>query len=261
MNKVKLGIFGPSGKMGQNIISQLEKFDNDLLLSSLCEQKNHEAIGKKIRGITVLDCLESFISNSEVIIDFTSPDATLALMEKLDDKKASLVTGTTGFSVQQLETFYKLSNGLTLLQSFNMSMGVNILLDIVEKVSSKIPEVDIEISEVHHKYKKDAPSGTAISIGESVKKGRKKFEKTSYVYRGVEQNKVRNKGDIGFTSLRGGDVIGEHTVYFFLNGERIELKHIASSRKIFSVGALKAASWLHQKKAGLYTISDMLKEY
>ena len=259
MNKVKLGIFGPSGKMGQNIISQLEKFDNDLLLSSLCEQKNHEAIGKKIRGITVLDCLETFISNCEVIIDFSSPDATLALMEKLDDKKASLVTGTTGFSVQQLETFYKLSNGLTLLQSFNMSMGVNILLDIVEKVSSKIPEVDIEISEVHHKYKKDAPSGTAISIGESVKKGRKKFEETSYVYRGVEQNKVRNKGDIGFTSLRGGDVIGEHSVFYFMNGEQIEIKHKATNRKIFSLGALHAAVWIRNKGPGLYSMKDVLK--
>lgn len=257
MSKVKLGIFGPNGKMGKNIISQLDKFSDNLLLTSLCEQEGHDAVGKKINGIAIIDCLEQFIDSCDVIIDFTSPKATLSLIKKLK-KGVSLVTGTTGFSEQQYKSFIKLTSGLTVLQSFNMSLGINIMLDVVEKISSKIDDVDIEISEVHHKFKKDSPSGTAISIGEAIKKGRKKFEQSVYVYRGLEHNKARKKGDIGFSSLRGGDVIGDHTVSYFMNGERIEVKHKAENRNIFSLGALHAAIWIRNKDAGLYSMRDVL---
>ena len=173
--------------------------------------------------------------------------------------KTALVTGTTGYTKTEEKKFQELVNGRKVLRSFNMSIGINLMKNLIKAASKNISsQSDIEIVEIHHNKKKDIPSGTAISLAKSVQEGFKKIAKFSY--REENKNKARGKNEIGFASIRGGDVIGEHTVYFFLNGERIELKHIASSRKIFSVGALKAASWLHQKKVGLYTISDMLKE-
>ena len=173
--------------------------------------------------------------------------------------KTALVTGTTGYTTTEEKKFQGLVNGRKVLRSFNMSIGINLMKNLIKAASKNISsQSDIEIVEIHHNKKKDIPSGTSISLAKSVQEGFKGI--TEFSYREENKNKVRGKNEIGFASIRGGDVIGEHTVYFFLNGERIELKHIASSRKIFSVGALKAASWLHQKKAGLYTISDMLKE-
>ena len=197
--------------------------------------------------------------------DYSNETETLPPQEQLlkvmhDLKtKTALVTGTTGYTKTEEKKFQGLVNGRKVLRSFNMSIGINLMKNLIKAASKNISsQSDIEIVEIHHNKKKDIPSGTAISLAKSVQEGFKGIAKFSY--REENKNKARGKNEIGFASIRGGDVIGEHTVYFFLNGERIELKHIASSRKIFSVGALKAASWLHQKKAGLYTISDMLKE-
>ena len=126
--------------------------------------------------------------------------------------------------------------------------------------ASKIGKsVDIEIIESHHKLKKDSPSGTAISLGEAVKKGRKNYEKNTFVYRGLNFNQERKKGEIGFSSIRGGDVVGEHSVIFFMNGERLELTHKATEREIFSRGSLNAALWIKNQKPGLYNMQDMIE--
>lgn len=260
MKKIKLGIFGPSGRMGTSIISELKEFKSQLILTSLCEQKNHPSKGKIINEIEIVDCLESFVKNCEVIIDFTSPDATLKLMKKLNNNsKVCLITGTTGFSKDQYKDFRNLAKKLTVLQSFNMSLGVNLLLQTVQKISEKISDdVDVEISETHHKHKKDAPSGTALLIGNAVKKGRK-IKSDSYIFRNLNYNEKRKKGGIGFSSIRGGDVIGEHTTFFFMDGERIEITHKASDRNIFSKGALHAAVWIKNKDPGLYSMIDVLE--
>ena len=260
MKKIKIGIFGPGGRMGSDLLKQIENF-NSLELAVLCEKEKHKDVGKTVSGIVVGDDINNLIKSSDVIIDFTIPAATINLLKVMHDlkTKTALVTGTTGYTKTEEKKFQGLVNGRKVLRSFNMSIGINLMKNLIKAASKNISsQSDIEIVEIHHNQKKDIPSGTAISLAKSVQEGFKGIAKFSY--REENKNKARGKNEIGFASIRGGDVIGEHTVYFFLNGERIELKHMASSRKIFSVGALKAASWLHQKKAGLYTISDMLKE-
>ena len=260
MKKIKIGIFGPGGRMGSDLLEQIENFSS-LELSVLCEKGKHKDVGKTVSGIVIGDDINNLVKCSDVIIDFTIPAATINLLKAMHDLKAktALVTGTTGYTKTEEKKFQELVNGRKVLRSFNMSIGINLMKNLIKAASKNISsQSDIEIVEIHHNQKKDIPSGTAISLAKSVQEGFKGIAKFSS--REENKNKARGKNEIGFASIRGGDVIGEHTVYFFLNGERIELKHIASSRKIFSVGALKAASWLHQKKAGLYTISDMLKE-
>ena len=246
--------------MGSDLLEQIENF-NSLELAVLCEKGKHKDVGKTVSGIVIGDDINNLIKSSDVIIDFTIPAATINLLNAMNalKTKTALVTGTTGYTKAEEKKFQGLVNGRKVLRSFNMSIGINLMKNLIKAASKNISsQSDIEIVEIHHNKKKDIPSGTAISLAKSVQEGFKGIAKFSY--REENKNKARGKNEIGFASIRGGDVIGEHTVYFFLNGERIELKHIASSRKIFSVGALKAASWLHQKKAGLYTISDMLKE-
>ena len=244
MKKIKIGIFGPKGRMGESILEQIKNF-SELKLSSLCENKKHSIVGKEIAGILVHSNLKKLVNESDVIIDFTIPEATINLLEELrkSKKKTAVVTGTTGFTKSQEKKFLKLCKGLKILQSFNMSLGINILKELVKKTAKIISEEsDIEISEIHHNMKRDVPSGTALTLADSVNEG----------------VKVKKKNEIGFSSLRGGDVVGEHSVYFFMDGERIELTHRAVDRKIFSNGALKAATWIFNKKPGMYSLIDML---
>ena len=261
MKKIKVGILGPTGRMGKSLLSEKELFPH-VNITRLCESKNHKDIGKEIAGIKLTSSLIDLISNSEVVIDFSAPKATIDLIKTLKNNNKNevcLITGTTGFSESELKQFRKLSKGLRIMQSYNMSIGINLLLSSVEFFSEKLGKnVDIEIIETHHKYKKDAPSGTALSIGEAVKKGRKSHEKSKFIYRGLEFNKEREAGEIGFSSIRGGDVVGEHTTHFIMNGERIEVTHKASKREIFSRGALQAVKWIIKQKPGLYNIQDML---
>ena len=139
-----------------------------------------------------------------------------------------------------------------------MSIGISLLKNIVKLASKTVGELsDVEITEIHHNKKKDIPSGTAISLAESVNEGNRKL--SDFSYREKNNNKLRNKNEIGFSSIRGGHIVGEHTVFFFLDGERLELKHAASNRSVFSIGALNAACWIFKKKPGLYSIMDMIE--
>ena len=258
MKKIKIGIFGPKGRMGESILEQIKNF-SELQLSSLCENKKHPIVGKELEGMVVHSNLKKLVVESEVIIDFTLPEATINLLEELrrSNKKTALITGTTGFKKSQEKKFLKLSKGLKILQSFNMSLGVNILKELLRKTAKNISEEsDIEISEIHHNMKRDIPSGTALTLADSINEGAKVKKKNSY--RLQSANLVRKKNEIGFSSIRGADVVGEHTVYFFMDGGRIELTHRAVDRKIFSNGALKAAIWIFKKKPGMYSIIDML---
>ena len=259
METTKLGIMGPSGRMGKSLITVSKEFKN-LQVVSLCDHKDSEIIGKIIDGIEVLSDLEIFLQNVDVVIDFTTPNATLELLKQLSNKKlVGLVTGTTGYDENQVAKFNSYSKGLKVLKASNMSYGINLLQKICEELSSKIGvDADIEILETHHKHKLDAPSGTALSIGNAIKKGRDKIEKSKFIYRGIDFNKKRDNGDIGFSAIRGGDIIGDHSVHFFLNGERLEISHKATDRKVFSIGALKAAEWLKKQEPGLYSLADMV---
>lgn len=258
MSKIRIGVYGPTGKMGSSVIDQLKNFKNFELVS-LCEEKTHKMVGKKINGITIESNIESFLKTTEVIIDFTSPSATLILMNVMKKKniKPAIVSGTTGYSNAQEKKFSELSKGLTVLRSFNMSLGVNILKNLAKMASFNLADIsDIEISETHHNMKRDVPSGTALTLADSILEGSNALRKLNY--RKKASNSVRSKNEIGFTSIRGGDIVGEHTVFFFMDGERIELTHKATDRKIFSLGALKAAEWIVKKKPGFYSMLDMI---
>ncbi len=258
MNKIKIGVFGPDGRMGRDVIEQL-KNDNDSQIDTICEKVGHKSIGKKISGILIEDDLEKLITNVDVIIDFTLPAATINLMTQIrkSTKKPALVTGTTGYSNLQEKKFIKLAKGLKILRSFNMSLGINLMKKILKITSKNISKIsDIEIIETHHNKKRDIPSGTALTLADSINEGSSNQKK--FFFRKKTTDKLRKKNEIGFSSIRGGDVVGDHTVYFFLDGERIEISHKAHSRKIFSLGAVNAAKWIVKKKPGLYTIKDML---
>ena len=259
MKKIRIGILGPDGRMGKDLLNQIKNF-KQLELSSLCEKKGHKLIGQKISEVIVEDNITNFLSKSDVIIDFTSPAATIKLLEIMNRLKTEtpLVSGTTGYSTSEEKKFQLLVKGKRVLRSFNMSIGINILKNLVKLVSRNAgSQADIEIVEIHHNQKKDIPSGTSLALAHSINEGDNKFK--NFAFREKNNDRIREKYEIGFASIRGGDVIGEHTVYFFLDGERLELKHTASSRNIFSNGALLAAKWIHGKKPGLYSIADMIK--
>ena len=256
MKKIKIGIFGPEGRMGKNIISQIKDYKN-FELSALCEKKGHPSVGKEIKNCKITDNIESFIKSSDVIIDFSIPQGTLELMKRIKKQKVFLVTGTTGYTKKDEKNFLEISKGMTILRSFNMSIGINLLKNLAKISSKKIGKIsDIEIFEIHHNKKKDVPSGTALSIYDSVNEGL--GYKGKPFFREQSSNRPRKKNEIGFSSVRGGEIIGIHKIYFFLDGEELELTHIANDRKIFSRGALDAANWIILKKPGLYSIIDML---
>lgn len=260
MKKINIGIIGPTGRMGSSIITESKFFPN-LKISALCEKKSHPSIGKDIDGIKITDDVGACIERSDIIIDFSSPKSTLSLLDKLKNTDTAIVVGTTGFSKSQEKDFKRLSKDLKLLRSSNMSIGINLALNLTNLITQKMPrDTNIEILDIHHNQKLDSPSGTALSLGEeieSVNKSRK--SKTQFTYRGHNLKRKRKNSEVGFSSIRGGDVIGEHTVYFLLDGERLELTHRASNRKIFSRGSLMAAEWLFKRKKGLYTLRDMLE--
>ena len=259
MKKIKIGIYGSEGRMGKDIISRATKF-KEIEVAFLCEHSKHNSIGKKNLDLIVSSNIKDLIHNSDVIIDFTNAKGTLLLLgsiKKSKDKPA-IITGTTGFSKSEESKFSELKKGLKVLRSFNMSLGVNLMKSIVKTCSKNLVDLaDVEIVEIHHNRKKDIPSGTAITLGESIKEGNQKFKR--FTFREKNNDRVRVKNEIGFSSIRGGNVVGEHSVYFFMDGETIKLTHIANDRKVFSEGALRAAVWIKKQKIGFYSTTDMLK--
>ena len=208
MKKIKIGIFGPGGRMGSDLLKQIENF-NSLELAVLCEKGKHKDVGKTVSGIVIGDDINNLIKFSDVIIDFTIPAATINLLKVMHDlkTKTALVTGTTGYTKIEEKKFQGLANGRKVLRSFNMSIGINLMKNLIKAASKNISsQSDIEIFEIHHNKKKDIPSGTAISLAESVLEGFKEIAKFSY--REENKNKARGKNEIGFASIRGGDVIG-----------------------------------------------------
>ena len=213
---------------------------------------------KKIDTI-ITNNLEDCFEKSDVIIDFSSPELTLLCAKLASVYGKTLVSGTTGFTLEQKQKLRDYSSDAVIIWSSNMSIGVNLLLTLSEKVANILhDDYDIEILEAHHRNKVDAPSGTALCLGEAVAKGR-----------GLDFGKVlrrtrdgiigkRNKEEIGFASLRGGDVIGDHSVIFCGDGERVELTHKASNRIIYAKGAIRAAIWSKDQKNGFYSMRDVL---
>ena len=200
-------------------------------------------------------CLEEF----DVLVDFTSPDATLEHIEQCAQAGKAMVIGTTGFTTEQKQRISEAARIVPIVFSPNMSAGVNISLKLLELAAKALgDEVDIEIVEAHHRYKKDAPSGTALRMGEVIAQalGRDLEEVAVYGREGIADE--RDRKSIGFATIRGGDIVGDHTVIFAGQGERLEITHKASSRMTFASGAVRAAIWLGGRPAGLYSIADVL---
>jgi len=268
MPKIKIAVAGCLGRMGQEIISQILS-NKKLSFIGGFEHKLHPMINKKIIDITniksdlvVTSNSDQIIKNADVLIDFTTPNSTLSNIKKANANKTAIVIGTTGISEKQKNKIKKYSKKIPILMSSNMSLGVNLLFNLVYKTASVLKDIDydIEIAETHHKHKIDAPSGTALSLGEYAAAGRNvSLNKTKILDR-TKNNKKRKKGEIGFSVTRGGEIAGEHTVSFISKNDRVDLVHKASNRSIFVSGAIEAAIYLSKKENGFFTMNDLFSK-
>ena len=263
---IRIGIAGAAGRMGAALIREVSATAGCRLVAA-CERDGHPAVGRVVGdlaglgalGVAVSDSAEGIFRSAEVVIDFTAPAATASHATFAARHGVALVVGTTGLSAVHEAALAEAAHKVAIVRAANFSIGVNLLLALSEKVAATLgPDYDVEIVEMHHRHKKDAPSGTALALGEAVAAGRKVSFKDVAVRGRDGITGERVTGSIGFTSLRGGDVIGDHTVMFASEGERIELTHKASHRRIFAKGAVRAALWLKGRPPGLYSMRDVV---
>ena len=267
MAKVKVGIAGCLGRMGQELTKKILDDKNFIFVGGF-EHKFHPKIGSKISDVTnvnsntlVTKNADTIFKLADVVIDFTTPQSTLLNVKIASTTKTALVIGTTGINNFQRNKIKNYSKKIPILVSSNMSLGVSLLFDLVRQAASSLNggEYDIEIAETHHKHKVDAPSGTALTLGEYAAQGRKtKLDKTKILDR-TKNLKKRRDGDIGFSVTRGGEIAGEHTVSFISKDDRVDLTHKANNRSIFVIGALKAALFISKKKSGYFDMKDLIK--
>ncbi|MFA7611149.1 MAG: 4-hydroxy-tetrahydrodipicolinate reductase [Sulfurimonas sp.] len=252
----RVGVFGANGRVGRLIIDDLKESDNISLSSVYVRSSLDFSIDP---SVLVSTDIESFLNGCDIVIDFSLPEACEILLEAAIKTPKPLVIGTTGLSAHQLNLLRQASECMPILYATNMSLGVALLNNLVYQAAAALEGFDIEIVEMHHKHKKDAPSGTALTLGESAARGRG-ANLDSVRISGRDGNiGERSRDEIAVMALRGGDIVGRHTVGFYNDGEFIELNHRATSRNTFSKGAIRAASWLVNKEAGLYSISDCLE--
>jgi 4-hydroxy-tetrahydrodipicolinate reductase len=219
-----------------------------------------ELVGEEASRVKVTKNLSSVIGQFDVLIDFTRPEATLAYMETLRHHVGKkMVIGTTGFSSEQKAQITEAAKDMAIVMAPNMSVGVNLTLKLLEMAAKAMGDyTDIEIIEAHHRHKVDAPSGTALRMGEVVAKALGRDLKDCAIYGREGNTGARDRKTIGFSTIRAGDIVGEHTVMFADEGERVEITHKASSRMTFASGAVRAAVWLQDKDKGLYDMQDVL---
>ncbi|WP_419787748.1 4-hydroxy-tetrahydrodipicolinate reductase [Pseudodesulfovibrio sp.] len=252
-------ILGAKGRMG-NMLVNMALGDEDLNLVGTCERKGNTD-GLSYEGCKVSDCLEELLPQvpGSVIVDFTAPESSLAMAEKAAEFGNPAVIGTTGLNKEQQATLAGFAAKVPLFWAPNMSVGINTLLKLLPALVQALgPAYDIEVMEAHHRMKKDSPSGTALKLAQCLAEAR------GWEYDDVKKHcrdgiiGERPRKEIGVQTLRGGDVVGEHTMYFFGPGERIEVTHRAHSRETFAAGALRAAKWLAGQKPGrIYNMADI----
>ena len=253
---IKVGVFGASGRVGKLLLEDLKQTPQ-MSVSSVFVRNNLDFSIDP--SILVTSDMHSFLNGCDIVIDFSLPEACEILLEEALKTHKPLVIGTTGLNEHQLNLLKQASELMPVLYATNMSLGVALLNKLVYQASASLEGFDIEIVEMHHKHKKDAPSGTALTLAESAAKGRD-LDLDKVRVSGRDGNiGQRTKDEIAVMALRGGDIVGRHTVGFYNDGEFIELNHTATSRNTFSKGAIRAASWLANKEAGLYSISDCLE--
>lgn len=251
MLTVKLAILG-MGRMGLAILGQAVK-DKAVSIAALVDRSG----GRTPDGRDVTTDVDAAVAAADVLIDFTGPEATLANAPKVSRAGKAYVVGTTGLVGEKRDAFIAAVKGIPCVLSSNMSLSANVMFDVAERVARALPGYDNEVVEIHHGLKKDAPSGTAQTLAESVRRGKGAGR---FVYGREGLVGARGADEIGVHAVRGGDVVGDHTLLFLGAGERIELVHRVTSRDAFAQGAVAAAKWLFEKKkpAGLYDMRDVL---
>lgn len=263
---IKIAVCGAAGRMGQRIINSIIEAEG-VELSGALERPGHPQAGQDVGlvagcgalGVNISDDLNAVVAGCDVLIDFTSPKVSLKNLEVCGLQKKSIVIGSTGFTPEERVFAAELAKDIPVVLAPNMSVGVNVCFKVLKDVAKTLgDDFDVEIVELHHNKKKDAPSGTAVRMGEVVAEAL-----------GRDYNKVarcsregiigeRTQEEIGMQTVRGGDIIGEHTVYFIGQGERIEISHRAMTRDMFSRGSVRAAKWVVGKEPGLYDMQDVL---
>ena len=250
-----------TGRMGQQIIHHIVESSNTELSSALCRSA-HPYRGKSVRGghkVKYSSDIDAGLIVSQVAIDFSLPTVSIALLEKAVSTKTPMLIGTTGFSDEQLALIKIASGKLPILLAPNTSIGVNATLSLIKKATQLLGKVaNIEIIEAHHKHKLDAPSGTAIKIGEVICDAMESSLEETAVYDRTQRDKPRSESEIGISVVRAGSIVGEHKVMFALDNEIITIEHKAQSRQCFAEGAVKAANWLARQPNGLYSMKDFL---
>jgi 4-hydroxy-tetrahydrodipicolinate reductase len=252
---IKIIVCGAAGKMGTEVIQAVHDCEDITIVAGI-EAPGHRLVGNTISSTKIYDDIADVIRDTDCIVDFTNPRATLVNVKKVMTYKKPFVTGTTGFSDADLKDIEQISRTIPIFISPNMSLGVNHLYNLVASSATALPEYDVEIIETHHRAKKDAPSGTAKAIADIIKGIQ---HNTEFVHGRDGLVGERKPNEVLISSVRGGDVVGEHRVLFFGTGEFLEIRHYATSRKCFARGTLAAVRFMVGKPPGLYSMRDVLK--
>jgi len=257
---IKIGVLGAGGRMGQAIIAEVLAAP-DCWLAGAVERAGHPSCGSEIGdGMVVCANAAPVAHKADVLIDFTSPAALEENLRAALDGKAAILVGTTGLAPEQHAAIDRAAKSIAVLQAANTSLGVTVLAALVEQAARALDSAwDIEIVELHHRHKVDAPSGTALFLAEAAARGRGAPLADLRLPPHTSQSDARRAGGIGFAAMRGGSSAGEHRVILAGEGERIELGHVAEGRDIFARGAVKAARWLSGRKPGRYTMADIFR--
>lgn len=264
-NPLKVVIAGCSGRMGHALLEGVFA-DAELVLHGALDRTGNPQLGRdageqqgKVTGVKVTDDIDEALKNADVLIDFTRPEASLMYLAACQKHHVKMIIGTTGFSAEQKLLIENASKNISIVFAPNTSVGVSLLINLVQAAAKVLNEgYDIEIIEAHHRYKVDAPSGTALRLGEAAASALGRDLEACAVYGREGVTGERDPSTIGFATVRGGDVVGDHTVLFAGIGERLELTHKASSRATFATGALRAAKFLKSKSIGLFDMQDVL---
>ena len=263
---IKAAICGAAGRMGKTILDVIGETDG-ITTGAAIEQRGSPALGLDAGeqagigwlGVRVTDSIVSALDDFDVLIDFTHADAVLENLQACRAGGKKVVIGSTGLSAEQQQTLQAASEDVAIVFAPNMSVGVNLCFNLAETAAQVLGDsADVEIIEAHHKHKVDAPSGTALRLGEIIAAALGRDLAQCAVYGRQGFTGPREQQTIGFETIRAGDIVGEHTLMFASEGERVEIKHVATSRKTFATGAVRAAQWIMEKETGLYSMQDVL---
>lgn len=261
---LNLGISGAAGRMGKTLVQAVHATDG-VQLTLAVEHHTNDSIGQDAGALAGIEALSIPISNQlsvdsfDVLIEFTLPESTIEHVEQCAEANRPIVIGTTGLTDSQLARLREASESIPIVFAPNMSVGVNVCLKLLETAAQAFGEsVDIEVVEAHHRAKVDAPSGTALKMGEVVADALGRSLKVDGVFARHGTTGARQRSTIGFSTIRGGDIVGDHTVMFIGEGERVEITHRSNSRMTYASGAVRAAQWVINQSPGLYGMSDIL---